>query len=794
MTVEILLIGMFSALICVMLPGWGLKRLLTAGGMRFRDDQVSSLLTAFALGVHINSIIFLTCWTFVDPAHPVQLALAIVAVDVVIGLAGVWFARLPRLTVNTPLILFVGIGIALGIFAAVQFPSTLDSVQIQHLQQYVFGTMGGHVTADNPSTQLGALLLGGLAVPTQPGFGGITLVPALLAWAMPTATTAAANKVLLFVLAAVVSLYAARRFEMHYVLLGATLLLANMMMSKFGLYGLFATGKDSIFSLLMAVASVAALAGEDDDGAANEPGLFMSAAILLGAVAVPYLMVFWALYFVFSGGAVMRSATRQAVWCIYPLAIAIIGVRGIFAEPGARHISLLTALIAGVFAVSVLALVTRLLDGRKFAVKDRYRDLFAGIPLLCVAGIWLVMPVIGHILVDIKDGVPVTVGYPPLDGEMTAADYLMAMYPMNNLWLSVVVVACITLAPLVSKRMRTPFFLALFGFLPATTLVAFLHVKLELNLLPDFNLWDISRDTIQWCMGAFGALLAIVGVGSLLERYPRAATFAVPAVSLVFAIGALDNYRYYAWIYQQSPTNTASGGYANSVAAKAMDLIWREARQGSVYVSQSSPFAADFNFYQMYGAKKLRYFDAEVIGTENEQIFFVSALDMATILQKADAAQYSGFVQALGEDAYAIKLIADTKGGFDTQDFPETIVGFTGTYDTEAAGSVQFRWATQEVKVTLIRTRNRNANYCPTIKFVNSWGYPDLAIEVASGKDKSTVQVPEGASLTAPAEHRVCLDFTAGPTATVSLKANQPARQFPNDSRNIAFGLIWSAE
>jgi hypothetical protein len=789
--IDVLAVGIASAIFCVLLPGWGLKQLFISRGMSFRTDQVSSWLSSFALGVHVNAVIFIVCWTLVDPAHPIRLAAVIIAVHMALGGGGLLVSRrLPR--VGFPIQVALIVGLILGVFAALRFPSTLDSIQILQVQHYLLGWKGGHLLESGALAGVKALMFGGLDIPIQSGFGGISLVPSLILWMLPVATVAAANKVLLLCLASVVALYVARQFDLKFKILAAALVLANLILSQFGLYGLFFFGKDSAFSILMATASIAALTQSDDES--NEPGLYMSAALLLGAVAAPYLMIFWTLYFVFSGGAVLQRAARQAIWCVIPLVIAVVGVRTAFAPPGSSTVSLLPMLMVGVAAALTLVVAARKLQGRSLPVDKGLNRAFSAIPGICILGIIFLMPLTGHVIVGQEDGVLVTASYRPLDGKTSAADFLLGMYPTNNPLLCLVAVASLVFAPIISSRFRTPFFLALFSFLPVTAFLAFGHIHAGLHVLPDFNLWDMSRNTVQWWVGALAAVFAVLGTTALLRLLGRSEAWAAPATAAIFAVGLFQHYPHHAWFLSQRPTVTSSGGFADPPTAFAMDFIWREGRNKSVYVSKESPFAANFYSYQMFGAKSVVHFNGKLVGSEAEQVFLANTADLATILKSAHSRRDSGLVKTIGPDAYIVALRGDGQGALDTQNVPSIFANASGVFGVETSGEVTFRWASKDVNITLARPLDGSDTICLTLKFVNPWADPDLLINIWSDSENRAVRVPETATFSDPAVVKICSKTNADGQTTLKVSANKEARQFPNDSRSVSFGLIWPLE
>lgn len=792
MTDTIMIVAILFACVCVLLPGWGLKQILSARGLHFRDDTLSTFLSSFSLGVHINAILFLVCWVFAAPKHPLVLAAILIAINAAITLAGWYFSRGSRVASDRPTLVMLVAGALIGLFAAYRFPSSLDSVQVLQVQNYLLGRAGGQMIAEGAISRLASFLFGGLEVPTQSGFAGLMLIPSLLQTHMPVATVAAGNKVLLLTLAALVSLYVARQFKIKFVLLGAALIFSNMIFSKFGLYGLFATGKDSIFSMIMALASLSAVIDAEED--ANEPGLYLSAAILLGAIAVPYLVVFWALYFLLSGGGLLRQAGRLAAWSIYPLVLGVIGVRAAFAEPDAMHIGLLPALVIGALLVWIINFTASRWRGYAIEFSPRAWTAMAFLPSLGLLGIWIAMPVTGRIVMGYDKAGPITEAFAPLDGKMSASDFLLSMYPTNNQWIAVGAVVLSGMAPLLSPRFRTPFYLALFTFVPAATLFAVLNVKLDIPLLPHFNLWDITRDAVQWCLGVFGFVLVLSGARAAIERLQLTNVRPVLVAATIFCAGFYLNFGEYRSALGRAPAITESGGFADPASAAAMDFTWREGRNSIVYVSRDSDFALDFYSYQMFGPAQLQYFDPSEVSAAPEQLYFASSRDLGLILKAATDQRSSGFVKPVSEEGYIVKLLDNGKAEFDESAVPSVVAKLVGAYGLETADDRGFRWVPQRSELTLISHRNANNEFCSTLGFINGWAEEDLRIRIKGDALDLEFKVPPDADFAAPAEVEICVSADEYGVAKLDLTANTPARQFPSDSRDISYGIVWPVQ
>lgn len=792
MTVTIMVVAILFACLCVLLPGWGLKQILLARGMHFRQDALSTVLSSFSLGVHINAILFLVCWVLVAPTHPMVLSAILIAFNVGVILLGWYVSRGNYAALDRPTLVMLVVGAGIGLFAALRFPSSLDSVQVLQVQNYLLGRTGGQMIAEGAMSRLASFLFGGLEVPTQSGFAGLMLIPSLLQTHMPVATVAAGNKVLLLVLAALVSLYVARQFRIKFILIGAALIFANMLFSKFGLYGLFSTGKDSIFSMVMALASLSAVMDAEDD--ANEPGLYLSAAILLGAIAVPYLVVFWALYFLLSGGGLLRQAGKLAAWTLYPLVLGVIGVRAAFAEPGAIHIGLLPALVIGTLLVWIVTLFATRWRGYAIRFSPRTWTALAFLPSLCLLGIWIAMPVTGRIIMGYDAAGPITEAFAPLDGKMSAWNFLVSMYPVNNQWISIAAVLLSGLAPLLSVKFRTPFYLALFTFVPAATLFAVLNVKFDVPLLPHFNLWDITRDAVQWCLGVFGFLLVLSGARAVTERLQLTNVRPVLIAGVIFLAGFHFNFGEYRSALGRAPAITESGGFEDPISAAAMDFTWREGRNSVVYVSRDSDFARDFYSYQMFGPAQLKYFDPADMVSVPEQLYFSSSRDLGQILKSAADRRSSGFVKTVSEEGYIVKLFNNGKAEFDASAVPSVIAKLAGAYGVEAAGGRGFRWVPQQSELTLTSHRNVNRRFCSNLGFINAWADKDLRIHLKGNTLDMEFRVPPDADFSTPAEVEVCVSADEYGVAKLDLAANSPARQFPGDSRAIAYGIVWPVQ
>lgn len=791
MLIRILLVAAAAAL-CVLGSGWGLKQLSGRAGFQWNPDPISGLLTSFALGVHLNALIFLFCWTFVSPAHLFQTAAAVAMANVAIGIAGWAISKFSGPLKPTVWVQII-IGVAAGAACVWWFPSTLDSMQIQQLQQFVFGWSGGHVAAPTALMRLHHLMLGGMDIPAQAGFAGLMFMPALLQPDLPVATAASGMKVMLFGLAAIVSLYAARQFKFRPVIVAAVLILANMAFSQFGRYGLMQTGKDSVFAVLMAVASILSLRGSEEKS--NEPGLFMSAAVLLGAASVPFLMLFWLIYFLVSLGTSIRQALRQAVWCVIPLTISVVGVHAVFAGPGSHHLTLLPLLAAEFILLATVWFALKKSGWTGFKGRLAWERGGAFLPLACTAAVVAFMPATGHVIVGLNGSVPITASPTPIDGIATASDLFYGLCPTNNVWLSTLALGLSVLLPIMSRRHRSPFFIALFSFLPATTALALLHIHLHLSILPDFNLWDIIKDSMQWYVGPLTAIFALLGLSEIvrLAKLKESAIQAATALAcLVFAIGLEQNYKYFSWLFHLPRTITSAGGFTDPDTARAMEYVWKHGRGAHIYISKGSWFAENFSSFAMYGARQSLYFDGQTSGNQSgSAVYLTTTADAKSVVQLAKNGHASIDVTRTGDKGYAIEVRFDGLGKL-TSNVPVTPdVALENGYDIENSQGINFRWAGPHdlLKAASIFAKDGD-RYCPTIGLFYPGSPASLTITASSRNTTQAAILGASSTTMKPSRITLCAPFVDG-VATINLDSDSPAQHFPKDGRAISFGMVW---
>jgi hypothetical protein len=784
------LLGALSGALLIFFPGWGIKQILAKFGVKWEEGLDSAILTSFGLGVHLNALMFLMCWVFVDPALGRELGIFLVLVNVAIGAAG-WLVKRPISESNYALWILIILGVLIGEYAVIQFPNVIDSAQALQVQQYLLGSSGGWTAFPAILSRGYYFLMGGMPVPAQPGFAGLIFIPSLLQLNLPVATVAAGAKIVLLVIAAVASYYAARRFSFTPRALAALLIFASLLFSHFGLYGMLSFGKDSLFAVIMALTAVCAVYEAKLN--ANESGLFMSSAILLGAVAVPFLLMFWAIYFVASFGKNFWQVVRQAAWCICPLVISVVGVRAIFATPGSHAIGLLPTFITAIVLLIVVSYLARWIGHeRRIETPKWWLIVLAVIPAACIIAIAFALPaeaiIVGH-----GGAEEIPIARVPLDGKMTAWGYFHALSPMNNPWVSTLALLVCAALPIFFKRFRSPFFVALFSFLPATAITALIHLKLNLHILPNFNIWDITRDTVTWYVGAFSAIVAIWGMLAVTEQFStRYRHVAVPAMSLIFLIGLYGNYKYFHWLISQPVTWTSSGGHLDKSTAIATDYLWRNARGEPAFISQSV-FDGYDGVFQVFGPSSMEHFSERslIVPKNKAAVYFVNGHEARKVVDFARKENAKIDLRGIGEEAYIVNVKFNGISSLSHIGIPKISAGIDGSvYSVEHTQGKTFRWIGASTKLSLSSILSHDEKTCVLIQLVNPWGDKSLSATFSSAHESRTVIVPYDATFVNPFSTELCVPLQEG-EAVIDLRSNKPSQRFPNDPREISFGLIW---
>jgi hypothetical protein len=818
-----LLIGCGSVLFCTLAPGWAVLQILNRLNVRWPKNGPAAILVPFALGVHVNAAIFLACWIWVDPNSPRTVAAIVWGFYALLIVAGVYVSwrsssastsggGVPG-SFSAWFVLLLAVALVFGSFAALQFPSVLDSAELLYTQLYVSRKIGGALSATAVFRPLLDLITGRLPCPPMLGFSGILLEPGLLLPSIPLATTAASLKVVLAVLVATSTAYVVERLDLNP--LGATslLLFGSVAFSQFGLSGMVELGKDSIFSLPFLVASLADLAGKEGEADTPCSGLFLSSAIFLGSVAVPYALVFLALYVILSGGSAraVRNTAFALRWTTFALPMAIGGVRGIFPRSGSSGVPLWllwTLQIGAWLLLERLARVRSLDHAGKIQQWIQRYSRFA--PVMFILGAVVLFPLAVPVVVWFgANGEPITEIRAPLDGSTEFWGYFLMSYSQNNALLMGAGLASMAIGPILLSTLRQPAQVAFFAFLPATIFVVLLQSRLSLNLLPGFNVWDITKDVPQWFGGMYFGLPLLMalerGAVDARDNFRLSVSAAGRVVSflpvLVFGVlvlvGLIQHQQAVRRVLTSIPHVTGVVGHERADLAQAFDFTWANLRGRPVFVSEGSNLDAGFYSYQMYGASGTQHFAKDLLtdalAASQERVgFFVSAVDLPLVVAFSERKRAEIKIKGLLDTGEFLAQVSfNGQNRVIATDVKDVQIGAVkGAFPVEKGQGAELRWMKQEAQLEVLSLFGRSSHACFDLDFVNPFGDAGLIVQVGQGERAAKVSLSGRSWLDQPVTATSCLSLTDG-YATLHLSANQPGRNFPGDSRSISFGLLW---
>lgn len=504
-------------------------------------------------------------------------------------------------------------------------------------------------------------------MPLQPGFGGFILLPSLLQIHLPLTHTAAAMKIVLGCLSAVVAYFLAQQFSFKFSFLAAIFILVNLVFNSFGWLGLFFTGKDSAFAMLMLLASIASLRKEQTKASekigeyrVDDSGLFMSTSLLFGAVAAPYLLTFWLIYLLTSFGKKTIECLRQFAWCAYPLTLEIIAVHSYFNREQHFGLNLVALLLSEVVLLLISFHLLRKINFSKFD-KPGLERLTCFLPLIFFCSTIFLLPATAHIRPDYYENKIVYESLPPLDGLMTAFGFFYHYAPSNNSWIATIALLVSCFLPILLKTYRSPFYIALFSFLPLSITLALGHLHLNLGILPDFNIWDITKDTVLWGVGVFSGLFSLLGFYELFRKFRRyAGLLSVSTAYLFLLIGIHFNFSHFKWLLMQPKTHTASGTYFNDQEkALAMDYLWRQGCNSTIFVRSNSIMKNQLANLRELGCLKLdpdNFNNPAFTQPVKKEIYLTDLNDLVEVIDFAKQEKANIEITYLGRKDVAVKL------------------------------------------------------------------------------------------------------------------------------------------
>ena len=391
---------------------------------------------------------------------------------------------------RNPVLLSLVFGsLALGTFAMLVCPYSLDSSPIEWTSQYL--------------AQPGLSLLESKGSPT---YIAMIYFPSqvLDSW-YPVPTVAASFKPILCLLTVLAIVRIVNRLPLrnrNWLYWIFFLFLAS---SFFGIYGLQQTGKHSVFGATFLIIFVAELLmpPEDESFSVTQAGLSLSAAFGLGVIAVPYALVIATLFLVFAAFRIkpFQVAYQLMFWAGVPFVLSL--------SPMVRIPLWQSFLLTAIAACSCFVLSKTVSLDRFAAVVKR--PWFRFVPIIVLVGLWLGLSFV----------MPVTFGESraPLDGETSFFELLFKYerkIPEHIVRLGLVgVCLCFT-----NRRFSQNPGLIAYGIFPFVTLLPAMIIAHFPSLIPlhPQHFWDLVKDVPNWCYGFYFGLFAIISTDLLAEN------------------------------------------------------------------------------------------------------------------------------------------------------------------------------------------------------------------------------------------------------------------------------------
>ena len=744
-------------------------------GVLRTEQPASHILCAIALAIYWGAIFLAAVVAFnakfAETATYVKFAL-----DAVIVAAGVLYAHrelreIGRSLMQGGVLILAGGGLIVGTWAFLQFPHVLDSGQLRWTQDLL--TRG---SADAPSAML--------------GFSGLIVFLGRMFDAIPLATTAAALKPLLAVIAAVTAYHAADCLAPRQRGLVAVLFIALMAVSEFGLLGVIFLGKDSIYGILFSIAFLAALCRPEPSRHAWELGLYFSVAVTTGVIALPFMLAAYVLWQLLAAPEDKAWSTAPALYLV-GLPVLPTALAGFFhAGLAAMFAAYLALGLAGFAFVKLAGKPAAALFGR---VSGRLRSVRAWVPAALALPCVFLMPVDLPITAwRNQDGTLIAERRAPLDGKMDIFGYFLE-HPVQSFTIGFGVIAALILGFTRLGRERA-------GLVAACTmpfavlLAALVRAHSGLPVLENFHVWDIVKDIPLWYGGALFGLLAVVLLHVLASVVPvawaRSAALLVAGTALFVAgAGHVSRYEY------TRPVNyTEIGGYTDRDMAVASAIAWRELRGRHAYFDMSLTVARYYFYsFQMYEVRPsqldVKWLIKEAFPATTRIGIFArhdkmhairafAASQKASIIHLAEIENGEGSLFAIDFDGRSRLDPARTYDGASVID---------GAHDTEIVHGMRFRWlrASSEIAVTLVDSKAA----CVTLELFSTGRPRSSEIVAVEAPDAGTAKIDiKGSSMSAPRRAKIVVAVRDG-GARLRLRAEFPEGPFPRDARPIAFGI-----
>jgi hypothetical protein len=445
------------------------------------------------------------------------------------------------------------------------------------------------------------------------GYAGMAAFCGQIFSSFPAVVVAAAFKPVLTGILACTAYYATTSLGFRYKFVSGLVLLTIILASHFGGYGVLELGKDSIFGVLFSFAFLITLCRTDAAERGMERGLYFAAAAATGIIAVPFMLVAYALWLLPTGRNAGALKTLRPLYLVnFPiLPLAITGFS-----------SLNPVAVMGIYLiVGLLGCALKLIPMKKpdrMFTSGRLERFHIGVLLVLITMCCVMMPTEMeiHVWRQADGGLSPEV-HPPLDGKTDFWTYLFIYKSQVPTIISGLVagMACI----MGRESVERPGLFALISMPFALLAGLLIRIHLNIPLLSGFHVLDLVKDIPQWYAGPVFGSLTVLGASRLVDRLTlKQARFAgvmtlammsgaVPAVLFVPRLRtSLDR-------YTQPATFTPVGGFKSPDMALLTQALWTNFAGTSFYVDRQSELGAR-RFYdlQMFGPRELRWYDSSI--------------------------------------------------------------------------------------------------------------------------------------------------------------------------------------
>lgn len=761
---------------------------------RFGKAEIFAISTAF--GILISSVVFLLlfCAHVLDKgiltAGAFMLLTAIFCASLLFFFKPLEECRdLARsfLGIGPTTVLLVGM--IIGIWAFLQFPHTFDSGQLLWTQHVLWGEHVPKPTQSSVYTNTGSL---------QPmiGFSALILpLGALLS--KPLVLVAASLKPFLVVILISSLIYIARLIRIKHLYPYVATLFLLVISSTFGLYGVIELGKDSIYGIIFCTLFLFLLCRSDASNIGIQLSAVFAAGSLTGVIAVPYMVIAVAMWLVIAATQRMASEVLVPLMLVNAATLPLVAA----AMTGKAVLPLYTIYLV---AFSAVFFVVRrpwpILIENIRARADRYVSF---IPLVLITSCAALLPVTIELIVwRNADGSLVTETRSPFDGQTG----FFGLFFEGNVGTQIGIgVAFFAIGVLSLSRRFTRSQIAVVSMPFATIALALLHERFGLHILTSFNIWDLVKDVPMWLGGSFFQVIAVNFIAGTLAKSVSAQqgwsrpqiyilSGSVTALLLFLIIAGLtnENYNKYVsykgYLYDEKVASTDEDLFhaANVVIG---DLVNKD-------VFMDSDFLPNY-FYsmQMYGASVNRFqedFPAGIELTEKTG-FGIGRKNYSKLIHYAKRNKFSLDYKYTTKDGKSSFFILDPQGdgsiNMPIDDVLNLQIAFikSGVYAEESAGDKTFRWARKSV---LVEVPVIDEVACVTFLATASLSEEQRGSLTITGDavDSTEVALPNS-GLGSPTTVSITVRTTA-PVAQLTLVSSLPERQFPNDSRSIAWAIL----